>query len=461
MRTHPAVRKVCAAVTKYCPPGSSLVLAVSGGADSLALADAAALVRAEARLTLTVVHVEHGLRGEESLGDAAAVAGFCRARELHYTCVQVQAGVYARQQRLSVEAAARELRYAALRRAAAACGADFIVTAHHRDDQAETVLLRLLRGTSASGLGGMDVRAQGILRPFLNLGREELERYCRLRGISWRHDSSNDDCRHTRNRVRCELLPYLERSFNPGVRRALVQAAELLREDEACLAELVEAQWQRRVSAAGDALGVDVSGWAQQAAAVRKRLLRRCYFTYGGAELGYAQTEALDRLCLAGRSGKVLPLPGGIIAAYAYQKLRLYRTAAQARRQTGGFCVTCRWAEAGKVSFPGGCAAVRLLRAAQPPLAPDAVVYPQRLLQGELLAIRSRRPGDRFAPYGGTGSKKLKEYFIDRKVPQAERAALPLVCNGGRVLGIAGLANAAWEPGEYDSWLSVQFTRKE
>ncbi len=460
---NPAVKKLYAALRRHIPPQSRVLLAVSGGADSLALADVAALLRDEGRLEVMAAHVEHGLRGQEALEDAAAVERFCRARHLPYRCLHVQAAAYAAAHKRSLEAAARALRYAALRWAAADYGAECIVTAHHRDDQAETVLLRLLRGTSPSGLGGMAVRSRDILRPFLHLGRDDLERYCRARGIAWRHDSSNDDPAHTRNRVRLELLPCLERSFNPAVRRALTQAAELLREDEDFFAALVSDEAGRRVTEDAGCLLVDVSGWRELAAPVRKRLLRQCYFRHGGGELGYAHTQALDGVCLAGRSGKALQLPGGIRAAYAYQKLRLSRAAeGQPEESAVGFCVSCRYDNGPQtISYPGGSATIRLVRTAQAPLAADTVVYPEQLLSGPEIHIRSRHRGDRFTPRGGAGGKKLKDYFIDRKLPRERRDAQALVACGDRILGIAGMANAAWERGAYDSWLTVKFTQKE
>lgn len=324
MQIHPGVKKLHNALERYLPQGSSLIVAVSGGADSLALADGISLLVTAGYCRAQVVHVEHGLRGAEGLADAALVKDFCAAHMLNFTCVQVNVREYAQAEGLSTEEAARKLRYAALREQLQLQQADFIVTAHQSDDQAETVLLKLLRGTGLTGLSGMQVRNGEILRPLLHLTRAELERYCELQGIIYCTDSTNEDTAYTRNRIRKELLPYLEQHFNPVVKKALVQTAQLLQDDEACLVQLTEEKFTALVSNGGDVVTVNVSNWADLPKAIRTRLLRQCYFTIGGKELAYRHTEALDVLCLRGTSGKYIQLPQKITAYYKRGKLNIY-----------------------------------------------------------------------------------------------------------------------------------------
>ena len=225
MQVHPVVKKVYNALKQYIPQGGSLLLAVSGGADSMALADGVVQLVEEGYCKASVLHVEHGLRGEEALADAELVRKFCEAKGLAFTCVHVDVNAYAESNKLSTEEAARKLRYAALEEKARELEADFILTAHHSDDQAETVLLKLLRGSGTEGLSGMQVRSGKILRPLLHLTREHLENYCALQNINYCYDSSNDDLHYTRNKIRRELLPYLEKNFNPAIKKAVVQSA--------------------------------------------------------------------------------------------------------------------------------------------------------------------------------------------------------------------------------------------
>lgn len=317
----PVVKKVYNALKLHIPCGSSLVIAVSGGADSMALADGVEQLFSEGYCQPYVLHVEHGLRGDEALADAELVRKFCEAKGLPFTCVHVDVNAYANLHKLSTEEAARKLRYAALEEQAQVLQADFIVTAHHSDDQAETVLLKLLRGAGTEGLSGMQVRSGKILRPFLHLTREHLECYCALQNISYCYDSTNDDLHYTRNKIRRELLPYLEKNYNPAIKKALVQSAEILQEDDACLNQMAQEKFQALANCTDAGVILKVSKWEEVPAALRKRILRQAYFLAGGKELGYRHTEALDVLCLRKTSGKYLKLPQKMIASYNRGKL--------------------------------------------------------------------------------------------------------------------------------------------
>lgn len=460
MEKDAVVYKVQSQLKMFCNAQCKVIAAVSGGADSMALADACAQLQQEGYLSLAVVHVEHGLRGEESLRDAQMVEEYCSKHGIPFYLKRAAVSEYAEKYRLSTENAARNLRYAALQSVAKETGADYILTAHHMDDQAETVLLKLLRGTSAEGLGGMQRINGNILRPFLDITRDELEDYCRVRELTFCHDSSNDDIYYTRNRVRLELLPYLAEAFNPDIRRILVQTARLQQEDQQFIDKFAEKEYKARVVEQKQSAELKTGGWESLAGAVRKRLLRKCYFAAGGTELSFVQTEALDKMCLAGRSGKMLDLPQQIKARYAYEKISFAR---------GNFPVfkaeswetDFKLADSFTVKVPAGIIKGRLIYGQQPPMKKNTVIYPAELLGGLKLCLRRRRAGDRFAPYGGAGSKKLKAYLIDKKVPQNLRDELLLVCADEKILGILGLANAAWPEGEYNKWLSMELTERE
>ena len=323
MQVHPVVKKVYNALKQYIPQDANLLLAVSGGADSMALADGVLQLVGEGYCSAHVLHVEHGLRGEEALADAELVRKFCAEKGLAFTCVHVDVNGYAQSKKLSTEEAARKLRYAALGEKAQELEADFILTAHHSDDQAETVLLKLLRGAGTEGLSGMQVRSGKILRPLLNLTREHLENYCALQNISYCYDSSNDDLHYTRNKIRRELLPYLEKNFNPAIKKAVVQSAGILQEDDDCLNQMAQEKFQALATRTEDGIVLNVRKWQEVPAALRKRILRQAYFLAGGKELGYRHTEALDVLCLRKTSGKYLQLPQKMQALYNHGSLTI------------------------------------------------------------------------------------------------------------------------------------------
>ncbi len=218
-----------------------LLMAVSGGPDSLCMADAILTLAHELSLAPVIAHLDHQLRGEESLADAKFVRQFAVARNVHCIVEQVDVKALARERHLSIEVAARQLRYRFLASAARAIGARYIALAHNADDQVETVLLRLVRGTGVQGLQGMrplstwtvpsgDLSSVILLRPLLNTKRQDIEAYCRARSLSPRHDTTNDQWHPTRNRIRHELLPLLEH-YNPGIRRVLLRLAETAASD--------------------------------------------------------------------------------------------------------------------------------------------------------------------------------------------------------------------------------------
>ena len=316
MQVHPVVKKVYNALKEYIPQGACLLLAVSGGADSMALADGVLQLVNEGYCSAHVLHIEHGLRGEEALADAELVRRFCEDKGLAFTCVHVDVNAYAQSNKLSTEEAARKLRYAALKEKAQELNADFILTAHHSDDQVETVFLKLLRGAGTEGLSGMQVRSGKILRPLLHLTREHLENYCALQNINYCYDSSNDDLHYTRNKIRRELLPYLEKNFNPAIKKAVVQSAGILQEDDDCLNQMAQEKFQALANCTDEGVVLNVRKWQEVPAALRKRILRQAYFLAGGKELGYRHTEALDVLCLRKTSGKYLQLPQKMQAFY-------------------------------------------------------------------------------------------------------------------------------------------------
>lgn len=312
MQIEPVVFKVVHELKKRLPERGRFLLAVSGGADSLALADACAELRRDGAREFFVCHVEHGIRGEESLRDSDAVRAFCALRELPFRCCHVAAEEYAKERKLSLEEAARILRYGKLREVMREVGADYIVTAHHKDDQAETVLLRLLRGTGTDGLGGMQFIRGSLARPFLNLPKNILEQYCSARNLPVCYDSTNTDLAYTRNHIRQKLLPYLEKHFNTEIREALVRMAAVFQEDSECLLALAEKRFEEFAVAEEGKIIIDREQLLTLHRALQKRVLRLAYFTIGGKELSYERTEAMLRLSIGGTGGKVIQLPGKI-----------------------------------------------------------------------------------------------------------------------------------------------------
>ena len=460
-----AVNKLLKEIKKYLPPGARVVIACSGGADSVALTDAVCQLRDECGYKIAVMHVEHGLRGEEALRDAAFVEKFCEERGLDFACRHVKAGVYAKAEGLSVEDAARKLRYRELWQYVDELGADFLLTAHHAGDQAETVLMQMMRGSGTAGLGGMQVQAGRLMRPLLFVQRSEIEAYCRKRNLSFCHDSTNDDVHYTRNRIRKELLPYLQQQFNPQLVTVLGQTAQLAAMDNAFACHYAQKFYGEQVEENGGLLVCRSAKLLAEFEAVSTRVIRLMWEQKAerGSELGFEHIKAVLRLLQNGSSGKSVMLPGKTAAAYSYGKLYIGARADIEKLLNGegnsGACyitvMTENIADGVKINLPEGGELLLSIADTQQQVSKTQAVVPLELA-GKAVYIRTRRDGDRFYPYGSTGSKKLKDYFIDNKVPRAERDGKLLVTAGSNVLWIIGERQAGWKHEAAGKWLVMR-----
>jgi len=406
---HPFARAVLSTCRRrrLLSASDRVLVALSGGPDSTALVACLAELLARGEVAeVRAVHVDHQLRAG-SAAEGLACAALCRGLGVEFAGrrVTVAAG--------NVQASARLARYRALREVAAEVGASRIATGHTAADQAETVVLRLLRGAGARGLGAIPPRRGALVRPLIDRSRDEVLAYLRDRGLGFLEDPTNRSPRYLRNRVRAEVMPVL-RALAPQVERALSRTADLLRADERALTR------RARPLAAGGRLRV--AALLAEPAAVRRRAVRDLWRAAAGSrrDLGAGHVEAALSLLGRGRPGRV-SLPRGLEARCAYGFLEMGPVPAPASPSE-----PLALPGPGSYPFPGG--GELEVRAAEG----AAVAWP--------LWVRGRRPGDRFRPRGGAGSKKLKAWLIDRKVPREERDRLLLVADSrGRVLYVPSL----------------------
>jgi len=450
------------------PPTGTVVVAVSGGADSLCLLGVLETL-CRPSVSLVVAHLNHGLRGEPACADAAWVAAL--AGELGLPCRLGECDVaeLASRSGHGVEAAGRQARYAFLREVAHAVGAQRICVGHTRDDQVETLVMRWLRGSALSGLVGMRPLADDIARPLLGLTRAQTHAYCAARGWAPREDPTNQDRRYWRNRIRHEVLPALVRE-NPSLADTLTRNAELLADDEAYLAARAEESWSTvALEDTAERMALDVSGLTLLAPAVRRRVLRIALTRLAGAALVLESRHVLDALAIEGTDGRSLHLPAGLSARIMTGRLVLSRRSqavetapgvAAAAPAAGGQSVELP--VPGYADVPGTpwrvCAQLLDAEAQAPPpgtevattLAPDAHdeaplvpalrtrAYLDADAVGEPLRVATWRHGDRFRPLGMEQEKKLQDYFVDAKVPRSERPQVPLVWGPRHLVWVAG-----------------------
>lgn len=425
-------------------------MAVSGGADSVALLHALHGLMKRRRWRLTVAHLDHGIRGGQSRADARFVRTL--ARGLGLSCIVGRARVpgLARSRGVSLEMAAREARYAFLARTARKVAATCIATAHTADDQVETLLLKFLRGAGRGGLSGIApasrLGALHLIRPLLDVTRAEIEAWLRAHGREWREDETNADPAFLRNRVRHQLLPLLERDYNPGLRQTLRRTREVLAAEDEWLDELARGLLAECLEADGHTLRSDRLGAYPLAA--RRRVARLWLFRQGVPD-EFVDFDALSRLeQLVSRttgSGR-MELGGGWAACRHYGALSLEAPARQVRP---GWRV--RIAIPGKTVMPG--AGLTLTAKLGPGLVRDRGAVPGRwparaslnagLLAGRELWLRTWRAGDRMTPFGMKGSRKIQDILVDAKVPRAERSRVPVVECEGEIVWLPGYRIAA------------------
>ncbi len=445
---HPVFRQVAATVRqkKLLRPDDRVLVAVSGGSDSVCLV--MVLYELQQRrvlpgLDLHVAHVNYGLRGAESEKDEAYVRDLGKTLNLP---VHVERVHLVPRPGQTVQSQARDARYAFFSRMRRECGLTAVATGHTADDQAETVLLWLLRGSGTSGLAGIPVqRGDGIIRPLLDVTREQVLDYLASRGIVYRTDASNAMRIYRRNRIRHEIVPLL-RTFNPRIVQGLARAAEILAAEAALLDDLERERWKAVVKdIAPGRVVLQGERLAREPLGLRRRLIRRALSVVHGSAAGLTfrhVSDILARVVGAGYSGK-LDLPGGIVVERDGALVTVGRSGVDGQASSGA-----NWATGVPLLIPGavqlgeegprllaleGCGPVKSRADGRSVLVVDVA----RL--GGPLTVRNWRPGDWFCPSGMKGHrKKLQDFFVDQKVPQRRRAEVPLVMVPAGIVWVVG-----------------------
>ena len=407
--------------------GQTLVAALSGGADSVAMLSVLAGISREHGFGVVAAHLDHALR-QDSREDVAFCSELCQRLNVPLKTARID--VRARASRQGLEAAAREARYAFLREVRQRHAASAIAVAHTRDDQAETVLLRLLRGAGRLGLTAMQPRAGDIVRPLLAVSRPDVLAYLEEQGLSWREDSSNANRSFLRNRVRWELLPYLETRFNPRIRELLTTMARLLSDEQDVLAPLGEQLFARAARHEDGAVLLARAALAEAPRAVARLAIRNALTRTGGLRgIGAVHVERVLDLSLRPRaSGRRLPLPGAREAAVQFAELRI------GTRRAIDPPATQPLPRAGSLRLADGWTVTVGLCSAEATGRVAAVHATEE--EAQSLVVRARQPGDRIRVRGREVS--LKRYLAERRVPCDRRQGLPLVATGHRVLCVPG-----------------------
>jgi tRNA(Ile)-lysidine synthase len=456
-------------------PGDRVGVALSGGADSVALLRILEILRPSLGVTLVVAHFDHCLRGPDSDADSAFAAELARSLGLKFVLDREDVAAVATRNKWNLEDAARRLRYAFFQRLVDQGQATRIAVAHTADDQAETVLARLFRGTGPAGLAEIYPVAGAVVRPFLGVRRQDLREFLEGLGQPWREDASNLDMSRQRARIRQQLLPVLERDFSARIVDRLSEAARLSREQEEFWCALVEERFRALVRATPDSLSIDVAelfsplvlnsgvlkpegqasaessrgmgGPAAPRRVLTERLIRRLYQGVRGElrDLGAIHVEQVIHLARECTSGHRVELPGGICVERSFNRLVFPIRAPRSKPLAYQYAIELPEFGVATVPVPelGACFSLKVVDWPTEQRDTKSVHFPldAALLGGDLL-LRNWKPGDAYRPRGHQKTRKLKEMFLAARIPSRERRTWPLLVSEGRVIWARGLPPA-------------------
>lgn len=455
------VDQIQAYIAKYhmIEQGDTVFVGVSGGADSVCLMTVLLELRERIGFDMEVIHVEHGIRGKASREDARFVDNLCRKHEILFHMREVDVPEYAGKCHLGVEEAARILRYQAFadiaKEAVKAGKKAKVALAHHLDDNAETILFQMIRGSGLKGMCGMQPVRQdehGIcyIRPMLCVSRAQIEAYLRQKGMEYRTDETNFELDYSRNRIRNVILPQLMQLNTQAVPH-IGQTAERLQEVWDFLESEVDRQVERILEKREDIVILKADLLEQNASAVAKELVRRAIFLAAGKQKDITAVHVNDVLALCGmQSGKQIRLPYGIIARKEYDTIRLFKAGKMVRSTWEYEIRESELMPGNRLCIPdipgGGTVTIRVMdfdgNMQEIPKKPYTKWLDYDMIKNGFL-LRYRRSGDFFYADHKGHRKKLKEYFVNEKIPQEQRDQMLLVAKESEVFAILGGRSSA------------------
>jgi len=433
-------------------PGEKIVVGVSGGPDSLSLLYTLFNLKDELNFTLHIAHLDHKFRGVESATDACFVEEHARKLGLAFTIEAIDVASIIRLNKLSFEDGARKVRYEFYDRVAAEVAADKVALGHNADDQAETMLMRLFRGAGSRGLSGMPkVRDGKYIRPLLSSSRSEIDKFLSDSGLAPRQDSSNQKAIYLRNKVRLELLPLLEAEYNPNAKNVLCRTAEILQSESELLDKIAGENLSTCVITCHPSIiEINIANFNTRHLAIQRRILRHCIANVADStcDVSFEHIESILHLSSNSKPNGILILPHNVEVIKAYEKLIIRKA------KSDGECIEFEY----ELKVPGITELPELNSMIVAKLNENCSNYDQKRffagtqndknqfsevfdfdkIKQHPLHVRNRRRGDRFQPLGMRGEKKLKDFFIDAKVPKQLRNQIPILVSGAEILWVVG-----------------------
>lgn len=431
--------------------GDSIVVGISGGYDSVCLLHILYSISSELNLKLYPVHVNHMLRGEEALRDENCVRNFCTSIGIDLHIEKIDVAKKALQDKISLEEAGRNARYDVFNRIAKEKCANKIAVAHSRNDQAETILMRIFRGTGLEGLKGIEYKRDNIIRPLLDIDRLQIENYVDGKGLEAIIDSSNLHTDYFRNRIRLNVIPEINSAVGADITENLLRLSKIVVTDEDFLRYNAELYYEKAIiSKKKFFIELNLEELKKMHQAMRGRVLRLAVFSACGSinDLGYVHIDKLLWLIESGRTGAQVHIPNGMMAIRTYCSLIIREQATI--EKIGSFEQKLEIPGETHISSIDSIIVIKIINFETNASCYEFInknkdIYTKfidfrklQLKKDVELVVRNRRDGDSFKPLNSNGTKKLKEYFIDNKIPREKRDEFPLIAINKEIIWIIG-----------------------
>lgn len=434
--------KVRATIKKYnlIEKEDNIVIGVSGGPDSMALLYILNDIKQEMNFNIYVAHINHGIRKEEADADEEFVKDICSRLAISFYSTKVNMDEYAKKKKLTSEEAGREIRYSFFNKVLNIIGGGKIAVAHNKNDQAETLIMRFFRGTGLEGLRGMEYKNGNIIRPILDIHREEIESYCKKNHIDARIDRTNLEPIYGRNKTRLEVIPYIAKNYNSGIIDTLVRTARLMQMDSEFILEIVDRKYKDiTIEEHTNSIVLNIKELNAEHYSIKSRIIRKVIEKINGSLKGIGEKHISDILRLAEENltGKSINIIKNIIVKASYGNMIIEKENDQRKINFKSTIVTGQDIYIEEINASISSYILPVSKANIKDTNPFKKYFDYDKIKGRL-CIRSRREGDRFIPLGMKGSKKLKDFFIDEKVPREERDNIPIVENDGNIIWIVG-----------------------